>query len=272
MFGREAGDVLGRRWMPSWWRAPPPSQPDDPLGRRPSLVRVWGLHADGNAVPAGGLALPGRRRGSLALDADPARPPGPRGGGAPRVGDADGAAAGRQRVDDCTFDALESAVVLLDERAWCCGSTRSRRAAPTAHRRVLRAAARSASRGGEPWRTAIDLITSTASQAERTASRQTKDEISGRSWDVAASSVDVEGQVRHVVLARDESAKVRLLESVQQAEQMAAMGAVDGGPSHTRSGTRCSPSRPTSTRSAWHWATSPTCARPWTPCRPRCSG
>ena len=232
MFGRGAEDVLGKPLSALLAEGKAALQPlARPPAAGPVLVRVSGVQADGTRFPLEAslsrAAVAGRSLSTLILRDLRAREEAERYEAELRT-----ALRRAAREWSLTFDALESAVVLLDEQGVVLRLNRAAAALTGRPPAECSGQPLQALGEGEPWRTAIELIEATDTRAARTASRQTKDEASGRSWDVAASSVDVEGQVRHVVLARDESAKVRLLESMQQAEQMAAMGAVTAGVAH----------------------------------------
>jgi PAS domain S-box-containing protein len=130
-----------------------------------------------------------------------------------------------------TFDALESAVLLLDREGRVMRLNRSAMVEVGAPFDACIGRHVGGLGSGEPWRAAGQLIHE--ARDERTAFRQVVDDARGRWWCVAATRIaEGEGEARSILVLRDVTALVKLEESVRLSERLAAMGSLTAGVAH----------------------------------------
>jgi len=130
-----------------------------------------------------------------------------------------------------TFDALESAVLLLDREGRVVRLNRSAVAEAGASFDACIGRHVGGLGSGEPWRTAGRVVQEAGD--ERTAFRQVVDEARGRWWCLAATRLaEGEGEARSILVVRDVTALEKLEESVRLSERLAAMGSLTAGVAH----------------------------------------
>jgi PAS domain S-box-containing protein len=142
-------------------------------------------------------------------------------------------AALRRAADEwrLTFDALESAVLLLDREGRVMRLNRSAMAEAGASFEACIGRHVGGLGSGEPWQSAGQVVQEI--RDERTAFRQVVDEARGRWWHLAATRIaEEEGEARSILVVRDVSALVKLEESVRLSERLAAMGSLTAGVAH----------------------------------------
>ena len=133
-----------------------------------------------------------------------------------------------------TFDAIDSAVLILDLEGRLVRANATVQALSGADGESLGGRLLASLGDGEPWQTAARLAAETAdARAPRWA--ETVDAQSGRSWDVAAYSVERRGEGgagRIIVVAKDTTRLLELRETLRREENMAAMGTLVAGVAH----------------------------------------
>jgi PAS domain S-box-containing protein len=142
-------------------------------------------------------------------------------------------AALRQAAEEwrLTFDALESAVLLLDREGRVTRLNRSAMAEAGASFEACIGRHVGGLGSGEPWQSAGQVVQEI--RDEHTAFRQVRDEARGRWWCLAATRIaEEEGEARSILVVRDVTAFMRLEESVRLSERLAAMGSLTAGVAH----------------------------------------
>jgi PAS domain S-box-containing protein len=142
-------------------------------------------------------------------------------------------AALRRAADEwrLTFDALESAILLLDREGRVMRLNRSAMAEAGASFEACIGRHVGGLGSGEPWQSAGQVVQEI--RDERSAFRQVVDEARGRWWCLAATRLaEGGGEARSILVVRDVTALVKLEESVRVSERLAAMGALTAGVAH----------------------------------------